>query len=186
MDVTDPAGVSVNGGEFALGFDPTQVRISNVRTGPMLPGFTTTARIDDAAGVLVIDQSGPDTSFAQGADGAVLLFDVTVRPGASGDVVLNLLADAGPARTELSGPAGELTLVPAPTNAPTDPGDATVHILPPGHGPNLGPGPAPTAGPATPVRVRGEESGTSHGPGEPPMWFPPDAVSDEAPRRHHQ
>jgi ELWxxDGT repeat protein len=130
VDVTDLAGVTINGGEYAIGFDPTRVRVSNVRTGSLLPGFRTVARVDPKTGVVVIDQSGPTTALGSGADGAVVLFDVTVRPGASGAVVLNLLADSGPAHTELSGPGGELTLNPAPTNAPTDVGDATLKIDP--------------------------------------------------------
>jgi hypothetical protein len=183
VDVTDPAGVTVNGGEFAIGFDPKVVRVSNVRTGSMLPGFTTGARSDAATGVVVIDQSGPATALGSGADGAVVLFDVTVRPGASGDVVLNLLADAGPARTELSRPTGELTLIPAPTNAPTDPGDADVLILPPVRSSRsavgrAGPQELPSVGVTGPVRTVGDHEISSDGRGA--WWLAPD-VEDGPP-----
>src|SRR5262249_22635491 len=126
-------------------FDSTRLRVSNVRTGSLLSGFTTVANIDNAAGTIRVAQfARMPADFQFGIDGAVLLFDVTVQPGARpGRTPLNLaqsVAGHGSATwTGLSGPTGALALSPAPTDASTDPGDAILEILGPRGRPHRGP-----------------------------------------------
>src|SRR5262249_30596757 len=112
MDVTDPSGITLTAGDYAIRFDPTRLRVSNIRTGALISGSTTVANVDNAAGTIRVAQfARTPADFPFGTDGAVLQFDVTVSPGARpGRTMLNLaqsVAGHGSATwTGLSGPTG--------------------------------------------------------------------------------
>jgi uncharacterized delta-60 repeat protein len=177
VDVTDPAGVSLASGDYAIRFDPARVQVSNVRTGSVLPGFVTVANVDNRTGTIRIGQvSFNPLALPAGADGAVVLFDVTVLPDARPGVSrLNLAAEVtsngSTTWTDLASPVGALTLSPAPTDAATDPVDGALWIVAPPHLRAAAPGPS----------APGRANGSSDGLILPPVWLPPDPTDDAAP-----
>jgi hypothetical protein len=127
LGVTQPGGIDVASLTEAIRFDPAVLSVANVRTGPLLPGFVTTATVDNAAGTVRVSQSAPAAplSLADGSDGVVLLLDVTARPGAApGATALNLAQevsdDGGVAATAVSDGHEALRLDPAPTDGAAD------------------------------------------------------------------
>jgi hypothetical protein len=145
MQVTEAGGLTWNSDDVGFRFDPTKFAISNVRSG-IYPGIAngtdpqigTSATIDNNLGTLRVSQffsgSGNFPVLPNGADGPVLLFDITVLAGAqSGSTPvttsLNLAHDANGGLTDVNG--GAATLSPAPTNNPGDTNvDGTLTILP--------------------------------------------------------
>jgi hypothetical protein len=200
LTVTEPAGIDVASLIEAIRFDPAVLSVANVRTGSLLAGFVTAATVDNVGGTVQVSQSAPGTplSLADGSDGAVLLLDVTVRPGAApGTTALNLAqdvpGDAGPVRTAASDGHGPLNLNPAPTDLTDDAGvDATLTITAPVTPPGPGSGngspvpvsPAPTSPgvPQKPHRVNQKKGkkGGKH-PGKPAPHHP----APHRPARHH-
>lgn len=135
MEVTERAGITLTNGDYAIRFDPTRLRVSNVRGGSMLPGFGLAVNVDNTAGVIRVAQyTATAIPFDFGADGDVILFDVTVLAGARpGRTSLNLLEKASgngsTTWTGLGNDAGLLTLVPTPTDAPFEPVDGVFTVL---------------------------------------------------------
>jgi hypothetical protein len=133
MRVTDANGASVWGADYIIRFDPTRFTVSNVRTGSMLPGFLIAANVDNVTGTIRITQSGiVPVSFEYGADGEVVVFDLTVReqtqPGRSVVNLVDRLPGEGPT-TGMYDQSGPLTLAPAPTSGFDDGVDGIVTVI---------------------------------------------------------
>jgi Cohesin domain len=135
LHVTERAGVEVIALDEAILFDPTRFRVSNVRTGSLIAGFLTVANVDGTAGTIRISQAGATLKhFADGTDGDVLLLDFTVladaRPGPTPLNLAQRVAGGGSATvTAVSDNHGALTLTPAPSDRPDDPGVDAVFLV---------------------------------------------------------
>lgn len=133
--VSERGGIELSSVDAAIRFDATRFEVRNVRTGSLVPGFGTFANVDNVAGTIRLTQfTGLPEKFTFGTDGAVVLFDLVAKSSARpGPTALNLArevtSNGSTTFTMASGPSGSLTLAPAPTNAATDPVDATVVIL---------------------------------------------------------
>ena len=134
---TDADPIQIAALDEAIRFDPNVLTVSNVRTGSLLRGFTTMAKIDNLNGVLRVAQFAvnPLNDLVPGTDGDVLLFDATINPHAKpGTTRLNLArsitSNGSTTNTDVSDQRGELTLSPAPTNRSGDVVDGKVAVLP--------------------------------------------------------
>jgi endonuclease/exonuclease/phosphatase family metal-dependent hydrolase len=131
INVTDPKGFTFESDDLAIRFDPARVVVSNVRAGGLLGSVATAANIDNAGGRLLVGQfwAAAGVPFLpRGTVGAILDFDITIRPGAGAVSVLKLARDIGPCITELNG--GAATLSPAPDNSRYNPAtDGVVEAL---------------------------------------------------------
>jgi hypothetical protein len=102
LDVTDPNGIQLTALDEAIGFDASEMQISNVRSAAELEGlgsYATASAEDNGSGVLLVGQAfmgaGLPPVVPYGTKVAVLEFDVSVDADATvGDVTgLTLLQD---------------------------------------------------------------------------------------------
>jgi hypothetical protein len=137
LDVTDPNGIQLTALDEAIGFDASELRISNVRGAAALAGlgsYATASTADNGSGVLLVGQafagSGLPPVVPYGTVMAVLQFDVTLNTDVPvGSVAgLTLLQDGtinGQTKyTAISDNEGALMWTPG--RAPSNSGNASV------------------------------------------------------------
>ncbi len=132
LEVTEPSGITIGGFDFSFSFDtskltfpgsavtPTSLNFGSLLVGA---GFSGAYTIPSPGTILVTASSGSGTSLLSfGTIGSLFTVRATVSAGASGTSKLNLRGGA----SVISADFEELTLIPAPTNADTDPVDGAV------------------------------------------------------------
>ena len=123
--IVDLTGSGLESGELVIYYDATVFDIEHVALGSLLkenPGWTFASRIDALAGRVFISFSGllPLEGFFQGE---LMQLHATVKADAvPGPTAINLAASARDAAITTQLNEGWLTLIPAPTDAPNDPG----------------------------------------------------------------
>jgi hypothetical protein len=145
LDVTDPHGIQLTALDEAIGFDASQVQISDIQSAAGLDGlgsYATASSVDNTDGVLLAGQAFMGTGLPPvvpyGTDVAVLQFNVTVSANVSVGSVegITLLQDGavnGQLKfTAISDNNGALpfTAGMVPTNSGNAAIDGTVTVVP--------------------------------------------------------
>jgi hypothetical protein len=145
LDVTDPNGIQLTALDEAIGFDASDIRVSNVRSAAglgVLGSYATASTVDNNTGVLLVGQAfmgaGLPPVVPYGTDVAVLQFDVTLNADAavgteSGITLLeNGTIDGQLKYTAISDNEGALTWTAgkAPSNAGNPAIDGSVSVVP--------------------------------------------------------
>lgn len=138
IEVTEPTGIVLAGGDIVVNYDPAVLNAPTTATlAPELSdpsvGFNTPSISVPTPGVAIISTSTPSLAglpLAFGQFQTLFTLNFTVRSTASnGSSVIGLRANQAGTFTALINPELQnLLLVPAPTNADTDPVDGRVLI----------------------------------------------------------
>ena len=131
--IVDLTGDGLESAELIIHYDPTALDVTSVALGSLVAdrGWTIASRIEPLAGRVLVSLGG--MSPLEGVfQGEFVQLHATVKADApAGSFPINLAASARDLaiRTQLN--EGWLTLIPAPTDAPNDPGvDGLLTILP--------------------------------------------------------
>ncbi|MDX2038442.1 MAG: Calx-beta domain-containing protein [Isosphaeraceae bacterium] len=130
---TDARSAVLVDADVMIGFDPEMVEIVGVETGTLGSNFGTKWAVDGGTVHVEIDRSNTllGRRMQQGDSATIAYLVVRPKAGASGEAALNLLERGTVAGrtvdTRLN--AGRLTLIPAPTDSPTDTVDGSL-VLP--------------------------------------------------------